>query len=125
VVDGAAADIGGEQAVAEEVLVQGQVREQPVLGQRPGKVGCTAGLIGRGVPMSTQAGRSCMAWPGVGVLAGQSPASRSRLGSSRPGWGSGGWGWRVPGGGWAAWLMASGAVRPTSADQLWTAGQSR
>jgi hypothetical protein len=45
VVDGGAAGVGGEQAVADEVLVQGQVREQPVFGKRAGQVGCAAGLV--------------------------------------------------------------------------------
>ena len=85
VVDGGAAGVGGEQAVVDEVLVQGQLREQAVLGQRGGEVGCAVGLVGRGALVGAQPGRGRVPRPGVGVLAGQSPASRSRSGSSRPG----------------------------------------
>ena len=84
VVDGGAAGVGGEQAVVDEVLVQGQVGEQAVLGQWPGEVGCAAGFVGRGGLVGAQPGRGPVPRPGVGILGGQSPASRSRLSSSRP-----------------------------------------
>ena len=77
VVDGGTAGVGGEQAVADEVLVQGQVGEQPVFGQRVGEVGCAAGFFGRGGLVGAQPGRGRVPRPGVGVLGGQSPASRS------------------------------------------------
>ena len=104
VVDGAALGVGGGDAVVDEPLVQGQVRERAVLGQPVG-----AGWPWAVTPLSVL--RMC--------LAGQSAASRSSC--PPPGSCSR---LRSPGG-WDAAATASGPVRPSSAAQLWMCGQSR
>jgi hypothetical protein len=63
VIDAAAAAVGGVDAVADETLVQGQVRQQPVLRQLPGVSRAAACRSGCGIWLAGQSAASLSGCP--------------------------------------------------------------